>query len=362
MADTAIEWTDKVWNPIAGCSVLTPGCTNCYAMKMAARLEAMGQPTYAGLTRSTKAGPVWTGTVRAAPEATLLKPLYWKKPKRIFVNSMSDLFHDGVADETIDRVFAVMALAPQHTFMVLTKRSARMRQYLSKCKDSIVEHLRAAEPAPSRETFDRAWRGWPLPNVWLGVSVEDHARADERIPDLLATPAAVRFISAEPLLGPVDLTRLVQTGPTREDGEREGFDALLGEYKIWGGGIGDAEDGWMARTLPRLDWVIAGGESGPDARPMHPDWARSLRDQCAAASVPFFFKQWGEYSPAELVEAGADGEPWRKSPDGTRTWSLGEWGKPREQLPAVSSRRVGKKAAGDLLDGVRHHAWPEIRR
>ena len=215
-----IEWTEETWNPIAGCSVHTPGCTNCYAMKMAARLEAIALADvqlrdtgrldhYIGLTQPSKAGPVWTGRIGIALDTTLTKPLRWKKPRRIFVNSMSDLFHPGVPDEVIDRVFAVMALCPQHTFQLLTKRSARMREYMTGL-------TRAAEICPKAVlTIPQVGRevmiatvDWPLRNVHLGVSVEDQTRADQRIPDLLATPAAVRFISAEPLLGPLDLNEL----------------------------------------------------------------------------------------------------------------------------------------------------------
>ena len=275
MADTKIEWAERVWNPIIGCSVISPGCTNCYAMRMAARLEPMGNARYAGLTRHTKAGAVWTGEVRLFKEALTL-PLRWKRPRRIFVNSMSDLFHEDVPDEWIDRVFAVMALAPQHTFQVLTKRAERMRAYLTKPGrwahvDEAMDHF----SLDVWNTLDGPER-LPLPNVHLGVSVEDQARADERIPHLLATPAAVRWISAEPLLGPVDLRFLQPGDPPVE------IDALAGTHGVYRPHGGENAS---------LDWVVVGGESGPGARPMHPDWARSLRDQCAAAGVPFFMKQ-----------------------------------------------------------------------
>src|SRR4051812_3638671 len=204
-----IEWTGFTWNPIAGCTVLTPGCKRCYAMKMAARLEAMGQELYAGLTKPSKAGPVWTGVVRQAPEHVLLSPLKRRKPTTYFVNSMSDLFHEDVPDEWIDRIFAVMALSPQHTFQVLTKRAERMRAYLTSCcRDGIDFAMNEMAPAHwcKRELQD--YGDLPLKNVWLGVSAERQQEADERIPQLLQTPAAIRFVSLEPLLGPINLTCL----------------------------------------------------------------------------------------------------------------------------------------------------------
>ncbi len=266
MADgTKIEWTDATWNPVTGCSVVSPGCTNCYAMRLAGtRLRHIA--SRAGLTRESKAGPVWTGETRFN-EAELLKPLHWRRPRHIFVCAHGDLFAESVPDDWIDRVFAVMALAPQHTFQVLTKRARRMRLYIS--KRSTKHHpamdyaaIWSATGTISHPAIDLT--AWPLRNAWLGVSAEDQTRAEERIPDLLATPAAVRWVSAEPLLGPVKLH------------ERLG-------------------DDWLASGLSGerrgLDWIVVGGESGAGARPMHPAWARSIRDQCAEAGVPFFMKQ-----------------------------------------------------------------------
>jgi len=263
MSDRAgIEWTDATWNPLRGCSRVSEGCRNCYAERIAARFSGPGQP-YEGLAERTAKGPRWTGKV-ALIESALYHPLRWRKPRRIFVNSMSDLFHQDVPDEWIDRVFAVMALAPQHTFQVLTKRPERMGAWFATGLDTREEDVATA--MRRIDINSGFFTDWPLPNVWLGTSVEDQPTADARIPHLLAAPAAVRFVSAEPLLGPVDLTVY-----------------MFGAHQT-------EETDWIAR---RLDWLIVGGESGPGARPMHPDWARSLRDQCAAASVPFFFKQWG---------------------------------------------------------------------
>ncbi len=225
-----IEWTEKTWNPIVGCSIVSPGCTNCYAMKQAARIEKMnpGLAHYRGLTQPSKAGPVWTGKI-ALSERALLEPLRRRTPTTWFVNSMGDLFHEDVPDEWIDRVFAVMALCPQHTFQILTKRSRRMREYCSNSRRGyqiarhvvdfaitktvrIDEHWPVVSEGDIDTPDDIRLREWPLPNVWLGVSAEDQRRADERVPDLLATPAAVRFVSCEPLLSAVDLSKWMHDG------------------------------------------------------------------------------------------------------------------------------------------------------
>lgn len=263
-----ISWTDETWNPTRGCSRVSEGCRNCYAERIAARFNGDRSPAneylprrtdapFFGFASMTNAGPRWTGKVELIPER-LGDPLYWRKPRRIFVNSMSDLFHEALPDEAIDRVFAVMALCPQHTFQVLTKRPERMRKYLAdQDRRESVEDAGGGIPGIGA-CYANTQAGWPLPNVWLGVSVEDQATADARIPLLLQTSAAARFISYEPALGPVDFRR------------------------------------WLTVTAQRdrmLDWVIAGGESGPNARPSHPDWFRQVRDQCMAASVPFHLKQ-----------------------------------------------------------------------
>ncbi|MCY4429228.1 MAG: phage Gp37/Gp68 family protein [Rhodospirillales bacterium] len=282
MADgTHIEWSDATWNPITGCSVVSPGCTICYAMKLAGR-RLKGHPSRRGLTDETKAGPVWNGKVRFN-EQWLNQPLRWRKPRRIFVCAHGDLFHPSVPMKWIDKVFAVMALTPHHQFQVLTKRPERMRDYLWRLQDSedgTIDWANAGVEIVGSEAdgfIDAA--PWPLPNVWLGTSVEDQQRADERIHFLLDTPAAVRFISAEPLLGPIDLTRLRPPGYTW-------IDCLEGRY----------HDGpSVSAGNARLHWVIVGGESGHGSRPMHPQWARDIRDQCVAAGVPLHFKQHGNW-------------------------------------------------------------------
>ena len=343
MADnTKIEWTDATWNPITGCSVVSPGCTNCYAMKLAGtRLK--NHPTRTGLTIDSKAGPVWNGQVRFN-ETMLLDPLRWKRPRMIFVCAHGDLFAENVPDEWIDRVFAVMALAPHHAFQVLTKRPERMRAYFvgrrqnfGRASDVIhhaIEHSLDEDDqqiaADWLDLFD--CMGTPQHNVWLGVSVEDQKRADERIPILLETPAAIRWISAEPLLGPVEIVRHLEIGH---------LDSELG------------------LSNPGIDWVVAGGESGRGARPMHPEWVRSLRDQCAATDTPFLFKQWGEWMPSTPERAaGKPHSGWRCLAAHPHV------PKPHELYPesgAAFIERVGKRVAGRLLDGIEHNGFPEAR-
>lgn len=302
MADgTKIEWTEATWNPVTGCSIVSPGCTNCYAMKLAGtRLQH--HASRIGLTKPSKAGPVWTGEVRFN-EGWLGQPLAWRRPRMIFVCAHGDLFHEGVPDDWIDQVFAVMSLTPQHTFQVLTKRSARMREYF--CAEDLVDRIDGMMTAIIDERVDPLNRRtddlratapileevWPLPNVWLGVSVEDQQRADERIPDLLATPAAVRWLSCEPLLGPVDLTDItIRVRPGEAPSGLSGVDALTGIH--WD--ASDAITGIHGDPDPRIDWVVAGGESGNGARGSTAEVEanmRRLRDQCFAAGVPFFGKQ-----------------------------------------------------------------------
>lgn len=256
-----IEWTDATWNPTRGCSKVSEGCRNCYAMRQAIRQAKPGE-AYEGLVHSvTGKGPQWTGKIRLVEEA-LEMPLRWRAPRRIFVNSMSDLFHEGVPDLFIREVYAVAGLTPQHTYQILTKRPER-----------------AAELLP--RLFGDAARAFP--NVWLGTSVEDQAAADQRIPHLLNAPAAIRFLSCEPLLGPVDLGEVAERIGT---GSTITFDAL-------NPAPGRSTPLRRGDPRPAINWVIAGGESGPGARPFEVRWAHSLRSQCARAGVPFFLKQLG---------------------------------------------------------------------
>ncbi|WP_138423692.1 DUF5131 family protein [Maritimibacter alexandrii] len=371
---TTIEWTDATWNPITGCTVVSPGCTNCYAMGLAGtRLKH--HTSRVGLTDMSRAGPVWNGEVRFN-EQWLDQPLRWRRPRNIFVCAHGDLFHPAVPDEWIDRVFAVMALAPHHRFQVLTKRADRMQEYVSNLPnrqsgDPRWPHNPLEEAAfdmfedrgfdgdPASTRAYEAVQNWPLPNVWLGVSVEDQTRADERIPDLLATPAAVRWISAEPLLGSVDLTALCNG--------HHFTDALRGlEYHDDPDGvphyraIPPSGSPRLGERASRLDWVVVGGESGPNARPMHPDWARSLRDQCQAAGVAYFFKQWGAWMAT--LDRDRDDPDWRhdypKVAPAPRFRFLnleGGHGFHGERVHVM--RNVGKARAGRLLDG---REWNEV--
>jgi protein gp37 len=348
---TSIEWTEQSWNPIVGCSIVSPGCTNCYAMKMARRLQAMadkprwtktgvGTAHYAGTTKVVNGNAVWTGKLALAPDHVLTAPLRRNKATTYFVNSMGDLFHEDCSDEWIDKVFAVMALTPQHTFQVLTKRAERMRAYVTR-RDDRVRHasmtyaaLMAATGRYDTPALDL--RSWPLPNVWLGVSAEDQRRAEERVPLLLHTPAAIRFVSAEPLLGPIDFRKLMLD-------EHTWVDAITG-YHSQQRGPGPVDQVLKEFTpLPpktgRLHQIITGGESGPNARPMHPQWPRDIHKQCSILAA-FFHKQNGEFASVSAVEGpGAH----FTFPDG------------------ATVRRVGKKAAGRLLDGVEHNGFPSVQ-
>ena len=250
MAETQIEWTDATWNPVAGCSIVTAGCTNCYAMQMARRLEAMGVPKYEGLTRKSGKRAIWNGVVRE-DRAALDIPLGWRKPRKIFVNSMSDLFHDAVSEEFIVDVWRVMRETPHHNYQILTKRPERMAEVVSRAIPDV------------------------LPNVWLGTSVEN-ADVVDRIDHLRAVPAAIRFISFEPLIGPVG-----------------------------------------AADLTDVHWAIVGGESGLNARPIREDWIDEIYAQCDTYGTAFFFKQWGTW--------GKDNKKRSKKANGRvyrgRTWN-----------------------------------------
>lgn len=302
MGKTNIEWSDVVWNPLAGCTRASAGCDNCYAAKMSLRLEAMaladikagkdpgGKSKYIGIATKNRQGvAAFNGTINL-DEDELKRPYSWKKPRMVFVNSMSDLFHKDVPTKFIVDTFKVMRDNPQHIFQVLTKRPERAAALWS-------------------SLLHRIGGEWPA-NVWMGTSVENQETADLRIPELLKIPAAVHFLSMEPLLGPVDLDL---------SGKNYGMD-----YDNWS---------------QCIDWVIVGGESGANARPMHPEWVRSLRDQCVDAGTPYFFKQWGNTLPFDQEDSYDSG--WQN-----KTYSVNDIG-----------YIVGKKSAGRLLDG---RTWDEF--
>lgn len=302
-----IEWTDATWSPITGCTKVSHGCTNCYAERVWKRLSAINMPYH---------GRKFTD-VKCHPER-LEQPRHWRKPRRVFVNSMSDLFHEEVPFSYIRDVFITMQDTRRHVYQILTKRPARMFEFFkwwySEIDDSLMKDI--------------------YPHVWLGVSIEDQPTADERVTQLLQCPAAVRWLSIEPMLGPVDLENIafeheflyrvdVLRGSSRQDGCNE------------------------PKSTPKIDWIVVGGESGPKARPMHPGWVGSIRDHCQAAKVPFFFKHWGEY---RYKKAGV--LPGRKfHPDQGIEDFLPE---------IVPGRfvRCGKKLAGRMLDGRLWEEYP----
>ncbi len=363
MGETAIEWTDVTWNPVRGCTRISEGCRHCYAEQQAARIVRMGKgkPTpYDGLVRTVGGGEArWTGVVRLVPEH-LADPLRWRRPRRIFVNSMSDLFHESLTNEQIAAVFGVMAACPQHTFQVLTKRARRMREwfewatrdhYPTRGQSGVGPHVRDSMQRYALDALAASGvhgipvnrdMKWPLSNVWLGTSVENQDAADERIPELLDTPAAVRFISAEPLLGELSIPSYLRGTPA---------------HRAIAGYAGLADE-------PGVDWVIAGCESGAGARPCDVAWLRSLRDQCAAAGVPYFLKQAVE--DVEMCDEGC-GERVRYQVigRGTAIASCGctiEGGEVYSpvgiEVGEGSHRKPGGLIGLPYLDGVQHAAMP----
>lgn len=278
---TGIQWTDETWNPTRGCSIVSAGCTNCYAMGVAHRFSGEGQP-YEGLTRKSGGRPVWTGDVRLVPEK-LDEPLRWRKPRRIFVDSMSDLFHPDVPDEYIVRVFDVMRQCSRHTFQILTKRPERMADFCRRLRFDGSGAGTMWLAATDREG------GYPVMGgngatgmtwVWLGTSVENQEAANERIPHLLRCPAAVRFLSCEPLLGPIDLSQWIRP-------VEHGTIVFTTKPQT------HPEGAKISIITDLIHWVIVGGESGPRARPCDVQWFRDIRDQCREAGVPVFVKQLG---------------------------------------------------------------------
>lgn len=322
---TGIEWTDATWNPVTGCTKVSAGCDHCYA------------ETFAERFRGTPGHYFENGFDVQLRENKLTEPLRWRKPRKVFVNSMSDLFHDAVPDEHIAKVWAVMALAPQHTFQVLTKRHARMRALLNseQFKDSVARAmiLPLDRGGVNPDLATAPDLHWPRRNVWLGVSTENQQWADIRIPALLDTPAAVRFMSAEPLLGPISIY-------SNSDLDRE-----------------DAQ----------LDWVIVGGESGHGARPMHPSWVRSLRYECSEEArspgdtIPFLFKQWGAWVPESMNIHGVNAPAAFLSVEGwTRPLVNGKPAEPpMSRGQDITVRRVGKGRAGRELDGRTWDQYPD---
>lgn len=365
MADSAIEWTNKVWNPVTGCSKVSEGCRNCYALREWARLSHNPkQPDYFGRGF----------TDVATHEHRLRQPLSYPDGTLCFVNSMSDLFHEKVDPQFIAKMFAVMAIANQVRFQALTKRGKNMLHLLGETGDAFRELVAnfvdeigsEISPCVGHLSDDlRAGEHWPLPNVWLGVSVEDADTFRERVLLLRQVPAAVRFISYEPALGPIgkwlDLLDC-KCGDHKRQHENGVGRCRMPDNLTHGVQPCERYDG--------IDWVICGGESGPHARPMHPDWAREVRDACAKSGIAFFFKQWGDWLPFSQVGGHEQRDAVSKTTiAGKQTYfgaciEQGPQGPRTGTTPGISPEqinRVGKRTAGDRLDGVQHHEYPEVR-
>jgi len=325
-----IEWTDKTWNPVIGCSKISEGCENCYAEKMAFRLTNMLKNTKNHISNEINTSCIayssiiengkWNGKT-ALRKDKLQEPSKWKKPCKIFVCDMGDLFHESVPFQWIDKIFTVCACNPHHIFQLLTKRPERALKYFNwKEPDWANEGMR--EDDGVKIPF-KDWK-WPLDNVWIGVTVENQEQSEIRIPLLSKIPVRIKYISCEPLLGPIDLSEIIYEG-----------------QKIY--------------PLKFINWVIAGGESGPGSRPMHPDWVRSLQDQCEATNIPFFFKQWGEYRPFEKMS-----KPNFYIDSATNKINFivdGKW----LDYPLITNcmfLKIGKKKAGRLLDGIIYNEFP----
>lgn len=401
---TKIEWADMTINPVVGCTKCSDGCRSCYAERFAARMEKHPNPKisskYAGVVDENGK---WTGKINSNFSEKMYPHRVPGKRKKVFVGSMTDIFHPNYPADNRDEIFAsiladhIFTNGHGHTFIILTKRPQAMAKYFAAGPDTLLRRWGRAGNGwiivgdGDSETFEEYADGqtipqemtsprdnlrqdylWPLPNVWLGVTVCNQAEADAKIPVLLQTPAAVRFVSVEPMLEAVDLQAAYPHdwmhckccgwyGPDdgelgadhiiNEDGSEPicpqcGNDGEAGEFD-WTREVAAA---YKETILPGLDWVICGGETGPGARPMHPDWVRGLRDQCQGARVPFFFKSWGEWvtenqSPEDIVLPGHSTIP--------HGW------KGRKYEDSVY--RVGKRRAGRLLDGVEHNEFPEVK-
>jgi len=371
MAKSKIEWTDRVWNPVTGCTPVSPGCQNCWAKSMAISIQRQER---ARAEKAAKEGKTIKPTgyptegdpfVVTYHEDRVVEPLRYKKPSKTFVCSMGDLFHEEVLRNIQTLIWGIMAGCHDQTFLVLTKRPERMSDFLNWVtkKDPTKALGWALHNAPINypRAIDLNPFSWPLKNVWLGVTAENQEMADKRIPILLDTPAAVRFVSVEPMLGPVDL-EVVPCGACNHQGNI---------VVSWN------ENGRCSRCDGRRfewpDWVICGGESGYDARPAHPDWIRNLRDQCKENNVPYFFKQWGAWVACEQKEHGEDiilapqvPIPVREIKEMRTMTPDGKLGDEIQMTPPVPEgqvimAKVGKKNAGHELDGKEIMEWPTVK-
>ena len=362
--NSKIEWTDRTWNPITGCDKVSQGCKFCYAEVIANRFSRVGIIPNSEIEYSTADAPKSEKfTVLLHPDR-LDQPLRWRKPSMVFVNSMSDLFHESVPVSYIAKVYAIAFMSPQHKFQILTKRPERalhiltadnfielVWKYANQLHDKYIKPLEQAIYLNEEICFD---------NVWLGVSVEDQKTADERIPILLQIPAAVRWLSVEPMLGGVDISKWLMpkkdcefyvNHPTEEEVKEGVTDCLRYENSS-----GKCKSGYCPLGYcNNIDWVVCGGESGHGARPMHPDWARKLRDDCISAGVPFFFKQWGEWCPEQQSEFTLTDI----SHNDVAFWSKQEQKKVHLWVDGLISYKLGKHKSGRLLDGVEYNEYPK---
>jgi protein gp37 len=323
---TKIEWTNETNNPFVGCTKISEGCKNCYALPMAVRnahnhkLPDEIREAYFSVISKIDGKWNWNGKI-AFIESAIYKILGWNKSRMVFLCSMGDIFHENNSFDKINEVFNAIAISQEHTFQILTKRPERMLEYFTGNyynKQKLFLH-----------SIDSTLIGWPLNNLWLGVTAENQEQANKRIPILLQIPAAVRFVSVEPMLGPIDFYEITYGNQ---------FHNVLN-------GVLDITTSQLGILGDKLDWVICGGESGHKARPMNPEWVKSLRDQCKKAKVPFFFKQWGEYLPISRKEV----EKY-----------------PLSKLLGIAEHRmvyvkVGKKQAGRLLNGKEYKEMPKAK-
>lgn len=320
---TKIEWTNRTWNPVVGCSKISEGCKNCYAEKMAGRLSNMkhSHHKYSQVVRWGQHPKTdmyyglqeWSGEIYF-DNNSIDAPLKWKKPSMIFVCSMGDLFHESVTFCKILSVFIIMEKCPQHTFQILTKRPERMVEFYKMYKDTSL--------------FNNGY----IENIWFGVTAENQEQANKRIAQLDQIPAIEKFVSIEPMLSAISISEALQNAASY----KYAFSMVM-------------EGGNIKKCI---SWVICGGETGHNARPMHPDWVRSLRDECAASNVPFFFKGWGEW--IDNQHSNSCEISLSKFLDAKKyTFGTG--------ISSTDVRKVGKKASGRLLDGVIHDAFPEVK-
>lgn len=360
MADTtAIEWCDSTFNPWMGCTRVSPACDHCYAAR-STPARTLGVAWGPGEQRRRTVASNWAQPRIWQRHAADFQSRHGRR-RRVFCASLADWLDNDVPILWLVDLMELIRATPDLDWLLLTKRIGNWSSRISEAIGFLDEQTPAAYPLPLRAWLCHWLDGDEAPrNVWLGSTVVNQAEADRDVPKLLAATAAVRFLSIEPMLGPVDVSRFMWPACGWWKGPHRSYR----EAKAAGAECGLKRQGLVSAHARFIDWVICGGESGPKARPMHPDWARSLRDQCATVDVPFLFKQWGDKIPGELQEHpayGNDGSAWRVDPNGGRWHDPVEGMKSRSEWAPVKFIKVGKKAAGRHLDGRTHDAWPEVK-